>query len=582
MFDENLDMNKLIIGLLSGMCFFTCFTSSAQGNIWPANGQKIHFTELMLEHPAVTGASIYRITVVKKVSGKFQADPVVVRINDSTPATRITRGLEFGHTYLWRYEALNKLNKPIFTSDVFRFSISTSPLLDSLLQRVAVVKPCKEECEDGIVFIDGLNIAVNRQGIPKWFVPGETDATRLMHYRDLHLSRSGTLLFMNNDGAFETDLSGRVLWKTHGSAGRKIKEKEERYHHAFDKDAQLRYMICGRKNITDPDALVNGQMLFQYDTAGNEIWRFDVTDAVGERFGIYPPQDTVLIYTLGHLNGFAIDHKNELMYASFRDFNSIFQVDIKSRKIVAVWGNKNISYKEKNEYDDHLFAAQHSPVLLKNGNILVFNNNVSDRSSSIVELAPEQGDQVRKVWEYVLEEHVNESPYGSKIHSDKMGIASELPNENILVGMGQLNRIFEITRNKTLVWEIYPEKRKDTSLPWGEAPSYRVSYASSLYPSYFTIDHRNASQQIKAGESVLIRVNNEGTADDEYTVELVPEEETIPYYQTAIHVGKETSAHLSVKVIPATLLTKPVKVKVKVTAASNPVKTRELVFEAMP
>ncbi|MES2690931.1 MAG: aryl-sulfate sulfotransferase [Bacteroidota bacterium] len=550
------------------ICLSTLISFTAISNVLPKNGQMLNFTEVMFEHPAVNGAITYRVTIVKKVSGKFNADPVIIRVVDSTPATRISKGLLFGHAYMWRYEALNKLNKPLFTSGIFNFTILNSKLLDSNLCRIKVVKECKEECTPGIVFIDGLSLAVNKQGIPKWVVPDIPEGNKLLNYRDLHLTRSGTLLFIDNSGALETDLFGNILWRT--PVTEKTTDKEEKYHHAFHKDDRSNYMICGRKNIADPDTKINGQMLFEYDSSGKEIWRFDACEAIKQKFGVYPSDDTAKVYTLGHLNGFAIDQTNGLIYASFRDFNSIFQVDKTSGQILAAWGNRHISYEEKNDFDDHLFAAQHAPVLLKNGNIMIFNNNVPERSSSIIELAPDPSNgNCTKIWEYVLEEHVNESPYGGKTNSAKMGIATELPDGNILVGMGQLNRIFEVTKNKFLAWEIYPETRRDSLLPWTEAPSYRVSYSSSLYPSYFTIEHRNASSQLKAGQNISLRINNEGSENDRYTIALLSDDKHIEQRNMVTDITGETSAYLELKVVPLHALAVPVKIKVILQKAGN-------------
>lgn len=574
------DAKVFIMARCLFICIFSIISFTVTSNVIPGNGQVLNFTEVMFEHPAVNNAISYRITIVKKVSGKFSSDPVVARAVDSTPATRISKGLLFGNAYMWRYEALGKLNKVIFTSGIFHFSILTNRLLDNNLNRVKVVKECKEECTPGIVFIDGLTLAVNKQGIPKWVAPKVPDENKMLNYRDLHLTSSGTLLFLDNSGVLETDLFGNVLWKT--PVTEKTTEKEEKYHHAVNKDDRSNYMVCGRKNITDPDAKINGQMLFEYDSSGKEIWRFDAVEAIKAKFGVYPSEDTAKVFTLGHLNGFAIDHANDLVYASFRDFNNILQIDKKSGQIITVWGNTHISYEGKNEFDDHLFAAQHAPVLLKNGNLLVFNNNVPERSSSVIELAPDAASgNCTKIWEYIMEEHASESPYGGKINSIKMGIATELPDGNILVGMGQLNRIFEVTKNQYLAWEIYPETRRDSLLPWTEAPSYRVSYSSSLYPSYFTIDHPNTPGQVKAGGHITLRINNEGSENDRYTIQLMPDGHVEEKNKIA-EIARETSAYVDLKIVPTHAVSAPVKVRVKVTAASNPSKSRELVFDLLP
>lgn len=558
---------------------FIVFFIPGHAQVIPENHQKLCFTEIMFEHPPVKGASQYRIKIVQQVSGKFHLDPLVAECLDSTPATRISHGIQFGKKYMWRYEALDQKRKSVFVSGIFYFETLNSQTINPAYYRMHVTKECKKDCDSGIVFLDGFAFAVNRNGTPKWFLPAAEKKAPV--FRDIHLTASGTVLYIGNTGAAETDLSGNILWQA--PLNNVVPdEKKEGYHHAFSKDAQSNYMICGKKNMIEPEAALNGDVLFEYDSNGNEIWRFDVLEAIKEKTSLYPSEDTSRVSTLGHMNGFAYDAPKDVLYISFRDFSSIFRIDKSSKQILSFWGNRNISYEHnENDADKHFFALQHAPVLLKNGRLLVFNNNSGELSSSIVELEAETGsDNCAKVWEYVFDAHKGSRAFAT--HSNKMGSLQELRNGNILVGMGSVGRVFEISKDKRLVWELYPEKRADSLYSWGEAPIYRVSYASSLYPSYFTIEHRNVSKQVKTNSHIILKINNEGSEDDSYNIELFYPGKTEPVQKEMLEIKRESSALVKLKVTPENPSFNPQKITVKVTPVSNTRTSRVLYFEWIP
>lgn len=540
-----------------------CFTGICHAQLAPQPGQQLCHTEVMIEHPAVKNAVIYRIAISEYQPGKPARK--VIALTDSTPATHIRSGLQFGHQYTWSYTALDAHQKVIFTSELFHFSILHSKLVDPAYQRTQLAQPCSSDCGQGIIFLDGLNIAVDRKGEPVWFMPGYAEE----NYRDLHLSREGTVLFMKNADILETSVDGKVLWKGPGNKGFAFKS-ENGYHHAFDKDAYGQYMVCGKQVMTDAQTRTNGPTLFEYDAAGKMTWQFDAVERIGQFSGAYPPADTTKTVTLGHLNGFAIDHDKQLVYASFRDFSCIAKIDHRSGSILSLWGNKRISYEQAQHSDELLFAAQHCPILLKNGNLAVFNNNAEGRSSSVMELKenPASGE-AEKVWEYVFEqEPAMHAPSSFRPHSDKMGSVQELPNGNFFIAMGDVNRVLEVDRAKRTVWDLYTEARSDSTLPWSDRPNYRAFYASSLYPSYFTIECETQQAQL------LLRLNNEGSEDDTYTIEWFAGGSTSALMTRTVKVSQSSSVHVPLDF--QTSLKTPVQGELRVTPASNPKAVRKL------
>jgi len=88
---------------------------------------------------------------------------------------------------------------------------------------------------------------------------------------------------------------------------------------------------------------------------------------------------------------------------------------------------------------------QHHPTLLKNGNLLIFDNGTERGFSRIVELDPLNK---KIVWEYI-----SEPP--EKFFSAIRGACQRLPNGNTLVTESDKGHVFEISKDGKIVWEFY-------------------------------------------------------------------------------------------------------------------------------
>lgn len=118
-----------------------------------------------------------------------------------------------------------------------------------------------------------------------------------------------------------------------------------------------------------------------------------------------------------------------------RNLNIIGVADIEKEKFIWGWGAGNLD-------------SPHSPSLLENGNILIFDNGVHRGHSRIIEVNP--GTETIE-WEYKA------SPPES-FFSKSRGAVQWLPNGNILITESDKGRVFEVTRDKKIVWEFYNPK----------------------------------------------------------------------------------------------------------------------------
>lgn len=115
---------------------------------------------------------------------------------------------------------------------------------------------------------------------------------------------------------------------------------------------------------------------------------------------------------------------------SFKRPNAVVIVDMETESFV--W------------YKSGPWVRQHSPTLLENGNLLVFDNNRFCDYSRVMEYEP---FTERIPWYYLG------NPPDSFFTRD-CGAAYPLPNGNVLAVESQDGRAFEVTREKEIVWEF--------------------------------------------------------------------------------------------------------------------------------
>lgn len=112
---------------------------------------------------------------------------------------------------------------------------------------------------------------------------------------------------------------------------------------------------------------------------------------------------------------------------SIKHINAIAILDGGSREVVWLWGPTNL-------------ILQHHPVLLDNGNIMVFSNG--NKHSKIIELDP---IDLEIVWQY-------EDP--EEFFTRTRGSNQRLPNGNTLITESDTGYVFEVTTEGEKVWEF--------------------------------------------------------------------------------------------------------------------------------
>jgi hypothetical protein len=100
------------------------------------------------------------------------------------------------------------------------------------------------------------------------------------------------------------------------------------------------------------------------------------------------------------------------------------------------------------------WAAQHEPVLLANGNLLLFDNKGGPgESTRVLEIEPSSGEIV---WSYGEAE-------GEALVSPEGGTVARLPNGNTLITASESGRVIELDPSGEIVWEYLSPHRAGTN-----------------------------------------------------------------------------------------------------------------------
>lgn len=479
-----------------------------ESRIQPVNGSAINYTQIMFDHPAVEKAVYYQLSVYEQ----SDKDSVLVFSGkDSTTATLVT-GLQFGKAYSWQYAACNKRGKKIFRSPRFTFSILPLPRQ----VRVRVIKNDTSKIFPGLISFDYAQIFTDRNGTPVWFMPTASDREFVLddQVRDLRVTSVGTITFITEKNAYETAIDGRLFWKGPVKVW-SAADNLEHFHHGFRRmeNGHLLAMGTHTEMKAVPGDTAHIRTVFgvigEYDRQGRLLWKWDSqtyfqdADLFANKTADGKPDFAT------HMNACALGDSGRYAYAGFRDKNRIVKIDRLSGKVVASYGDRMPSGNAL--YGDGFFRKQHDISLLRDGSLAVFNNDTNGRPSSVVVFSQvtKPGEESRILFYFPCDFDTL-----TKGKGEKGGNVDEMPNGNLLVNMGSLNRSIEITRNKEVVWDAFVEYWLPDKQTWQSFNQYRSHYAESLYPCYFTSIYSG-----KTKTTASVTIFNEGTGTDSYTVE---------------------------------------------------------------
>jgi Arylsulfotransferase (ASST) len=124
-----------------------------------------------------------------------------------------------------------------------------------------------------------------------------------------------------------------------------------------------------------------------------------------------------------------------------RELDLVAIVDPETRTVVWSWGGPG------------KLSRPHHPSVLPNGNVLIFDNGVRRGWSRLIEVEPATGEIV---WRYR-----GDPP--RTFSSTVRGSAQALPNGNVLVTESTRGRVFEVTRDGSIVWTFLNPEFEESS-----------------------------------------------------------------------------------------------------------------------
>ena len=126
--------------------------------------------------------------------------------------------------------------------------------------------------------------------------------------------------------------------------------------------------------------------------------------------------------------------KGDVLIA-MRHLDTIAIVDVDEEKVKWMWGMGELE-------------GPHHPTILENKNILVLDNGIYREYSRIIEVNP--------VTEEIEWEYTTQPP--TKFYTPGRGTVQKMPNGNYFICNADSAQLFEINKNKEIIWEYTKPK----------------------------------------------------------------------------------------------------------------------------
>ncbi len=507
---------KHIIGQIVAIFLIVISFAKAQV-ILPENGATLTYTQVMFDFEPIPDASYYAIEI-ETCNEALNICKSFLSFKSKVNTFLITDKFKFAQNYKWRYIAY-KGRKALYKSTDYYFRTGWSDLLDTNVQKLVwTIKPKKKE--KGIIVLDALKLAVNFKGEPVYYLN-----YRYNHaVRDINLTKQNTVTIVDNrlGEVKELKLSGEMVWNGPSNLNDED-SKTDRFHHEMEKLSDGTYIAAGKRNvrsfepeeydITKVAGNIMSETIVAFDKENNEVWRFNLLPELRRQLNLVPDITVFNPTRLGHLNGIAVDEQNQWVYASFKTFNTIMRIHKPTNYINYMYGAKTINFQDSLVFNAP-FEQQHAPLLMANGNLVLFNNGNDSTGSGMVVLntaadVNPTNEVIKQIW---FKSFLKNDYYGSQ-----MGSVQPLSNNNYLVCMGAAPHVFSFNeKSKKVNWQLYTYHNKNfpdkVNKNWKSHSNYRAYYYSSLYQYYFS------ASIVNKGSKAYVQIINSGTNADTFNV----------------------------------------------------------------
>jgi hypothetical protein len=442
-------------------------------------------------------------------------------------------GLKPDRTYSVSVTAVSRQDARITFAE--KLELATDPLPEGFPQIVTETsKP--DAMEPGYTVFDvipegnnaefgALIVIVDEVGEVVWYQVGS-------RYTDVRQNDNGHLYFLEGGKFIEMDMLGNRVreWKAVGNSRQKITAAPvatPSFHHEvhpMENGNFLALSIEARTydayptSVSNPDAptatsKVAGDVVVEFAPDGHIVHQWSLLDILDPyRIGygsLGPYWDSFFndkTRDWSHANAVVYDAKDDAIIAALRHQDTIVKFRRNSGQLIWIlsppdnWDMESFgSYllKPANETEHFFPYHAHAPMLLPNGNLMVYDNG-NNRASAFSPKLPDSENFSRAV-EYAINEQTMEAEivwqYGintdPRYYSAALGDADLLPQtDNVLITHGNIYsrgnklaaRIIEVTHT-TPAHEVFNLVVKDNSEdPEAGWRVYRSERITSLYP----------------------------------------------------------------------------------------------------
>jgi len=309
---------------------------------------------------------------------------------------------------------------------------------------------------------DGLNLYVSGHGpeallidmkghpLHRWRYPFEAafpdkePSAETTFFRRAYVYPNGDLLALFQGGVIiKLDRNSKILWTSDLPS----------YNHLFVDEAG-RILTIAKTARMIPDLRTEGPILEDFivflSADGDIERRFSLLESFrASAFAetIHPLPDHADIF---HSNSVVtIDDavakssdlfRSGMLLVSLRDIDTVALIDPVSTTVEMAWRGP--------------WRAQHQPVPLSTGSVLLFDNQGAENGSRVVEFDPDTGELG---WIFPQQA-------AASLSSAEAGSCQRLPNGNTLITESEMGRAIEITPDRAVVWEFSSPHRAGEQL----------------------------------------------------------------------------------------------------------------------
>ena len=256
--------------------------------------------------------------------------------------------------------------------------------------------------------------------------------------------RRGKIGFVGGTAIVEIDLTGKVLWRL--DLDKNPQAAVHLIHHDIRMDDRKHlYTLYRPQKIihmeeiggTGIDTLV-GDGIVVMDTTGKELWKWSIWDHWDIRKDPYMLR---FAYDRFHANALNFDTDgNFLMSLAIED--QIWKINRKTGAVMWKLGKGGDFSMDSSCY----FSFQHDVHIEKNGDLMLFDNDINRSRSRVLSFAL---DTVNKVATNKLN-----IPLPPARFTSRMGSAYVLPNGKLLVCSAKTGSVFVMDTQGDILWEI--------------------------------------------------------------------------------------------------------------------------------